>query len=88
MKKSWTLYFKSVGVKLFVILFSSIVLLSSVLGLTSYFAAKNIITNEVAAASTQSVVQAADKLDFVLAEYEALSRQFALDSVLKGDLEK
>ncbi|WP_340034201.1 methyl-accepting chemotaxis protein [Paenibacillus sp. FSL H3-0302] len=88
MKKSWTLYFKSVGVKLFVILFSSIVLLSSVLGLTSYFAAKNIITNEVAAASTQSVVQAADKLDFVLSEYEALSRQFALDSVLKGDLEK
>lgn len=88
MTKSWTLHFRSVGMKLFVILFSSIVLLSSVLGLTSYFSAKEIITNEVAAASSQSVVQAADKLDFVLAEYESLSRQFALDSALKGDLEK
>lgn len=88
MKKLWTLQFRSVGIKLFVILFSSIVLLSSVLGLTSYFAAKDIITDEVAAASSQSVVQAADKLDFVLTEYEALSRQFALDTALKGDLEK
>lgn len=87
MKKLWTLQFRSVGIKLFVILFSSIVLLSSVLGLTSYFAAKDIITDEVAAASSQSIVQAADKLDFVLTEYEALSRQFALDSTLKGDLE-
>lgn len=38
--------FSSVGVKLFVILFCTIVLLSSVLGLTSYYAAKAIITDE------------------------------------------
>lgn len=88
MKKSGALNFRSVGMKLFLILFSSIVLLSSVLGLTSYFAAKKIITDEVATASSQSVVQAADKLDLVLTEYEALSRQFAVDSVLKSDLEK
>lgn len=79
--------FSSVGVKLFVILFCTIVLLSSVLGLTSYYAAKGIITDEVAAASSQSVVQAADKLDFLFAEYEALSRQFAVDSSLKADME-
>lgn len=78
---------KSVGFKLFIILFCTIVLLSSVLGLTSYFAAKAIITDEVAAASSQSIVQAADKLDFLFAEYEALSRQFAVDSVLKADIE-
>lgn len=78
---------KSVGVKLFVILFGTIVLLSSVLGLTSYYAAKTIITDEVAAASSQSIVQAADKLNFLFAEYEALSRQFAVDSVLKADME-
>ena len=88
MKKSGALNFRSVGMKLFLILFSSIVLLSSVLGLTSYVAAKKIITDEVATASSQSVVQAADKLDLVLTEYEALSRQFAVDSVLKSDLEK
>jgi methyl-accepting chemotaxis protein len=71
MRRSWTLRFKSVGMKLFIILFCSIVLLSSVLGLTSYHTAKGIITDEVAAASAQSIVQAADKLDFLLAEYEA-----------------
>ncbi|ETT53445.1 methyl-accepting chemotaxis sensory transducer [Paenibacillus sp. FSL R7-269] len=79
--------FSSVGVKLFVILFCTIVLLSSVLGLTSYYAAKGIITDEVAAASSQSIVQAADKLDFLFAEYEALSRQFAVDPALKADME-
>lgn len=87
MKQPGTLHFKSVGVKLFVILFCTIVLLASVLGLTSYYSAKGIITDEVADASSQSIVQAADKLDFLLAEYEALSRQFAVDSVLKADLE-
>lgn len=87
MNRQRHLYLKSVGVKLFVILFCTIVLLSSVLGLTSYYAAKGIITDEVAAASSQSIVQAADKLDFLFAEYEALSRQFAVDSVLKADVE-
>ncbi|KGE18518.1 methyl-accepting chemotaxis protein [Paenibacillus wynnii] len=81
------LHFRSVGMKLFVILFCTIVILSSVLGLTSYYTAKGIITDEVAAASSQSIVQAADKLDFLFAEYEALSRQFAVDSVLKADIE-
>ncbi|WP_342565273.1 methyl-accepting chemotaxis protein [Paenibacillus sp. FSL R7-0345] len=87
MKRPRNVQLKSVGVKLFVILFSTIVLLSTVLGLTSYYAAKGIITDEVAAASSQSIVQAADKLDFLFAEYEALSRQFAVDSTLKADME-
>lgn len=87
MKRQQKLNFRSVGVKLFVILFCTIVLLSSVLGLTSYYVARGIITDEVAAASSQSIVQAADKLDFLFAEYEALSRQFAVDSVLKADME-
>ncbi|MFE4710419.1 methyl-accepting chemotaxis protein [Paenibacillus sp. NPDC056722] len=87
MKRSWIIRFKSVGMKLFLIVFCSIVLLSTVLGLTSYYTAKGIIMDEVAAASGQSIVQAADKLDFLLAEYEALSRQFAVDPVLKADSE-
>lgn len=87
MKQGRNLHFRSVGIKLFVILFCTIVLLSSVLGLTSYYAAKGIITDEVAAASSQAIVQAADKLDFLFTEYEALSRQFAVDSALKADLE-
>ncbi|WP_379160698.1 methyl-accepting chemotaxis protein [Paenibacillus sp. sgz5001063] len=87
MKRPLHLRFRSVGIKLFVILFCTIVVLSSVLGLTSYYAAKGIITDQVAAASSQSIVQAADKLDFLFAEYEALSRQFAVDSILKADME-
>ncbi|WP_310832390.1 methyl-accepting chemotaxis protein [Paenibacillus pedocola] len=87
MKRQRSLHLQSVGVKLFIILFSTILLLSSVLGLTSYYAAKGIITDEVAAASSQAIVQAADKLDFLFDEYEALSRQFAVDAVLKADLE-
>ena len=87
MKRLRKIHIRSVGVKLFVILFCTIVLLSSVLGLTSYYAAKGIITDEVASASSQSIVQAGDKLDFLFAEYEALSRQFAVDSALKADME-
>ncbi|WP_019912216.1 methyl-accepting chemotaxis protein [Paenibacillus sp. HW567] len=87
MKRPLHISFRSVGVKLFVILFCTTVLLSSVLGLTSYSVAKGIITDKVAAASSQSIVQAADKLDFLFAEYEALSRQFAVDSALKADME-
>ncbi|MNO24764.1 Methyl-accepting chemotaxis protein McpC [compost metagenome] len=87
MKRPRHLRLRSVGMKLFVILFCTIVVLSSVLGLTSYYAAKGIITDQVAAASSQSIVQAADKLDFLFAQYEALSRQFAVDSILKADME-
>lgn len=57
MKRQRSLHLQSVGVKLFVILFSTILLLSSVLGLTSYYAAKGIITDEVAAASSQAIVR-------------------------------
>lgn len=78
---------RSVGVVLFVILFVTTTLLSSVLGLTSYSAAKGMITEEVAAASVQAAVQASDKLDFWLGQYESLSRQYAVDQALKADLE-
>lgn len=78
--------FKSVGFKLFIIIFCSILLLCAALGLTSYSIAKQIITSQVASASSQSVVQVADKLDFLLSGYEATSRQFAVDSVLKADI--
>ncbi|WP_223879915.1 methyl-accepting chemotaxis protein [Paenibacillus spiritus] len=78
--------FKSVGTKLFAALFCTTLLLTSVLGLTSYNASKRIITDQVASASEQSVTQAADKLDFLLSQYESLSRQYAVDATLKADL--
>ncbi|MEW9699674.1 methyl-accepting chemotaxis protein [Paenibacillus sp. SI8] len=77
---------QSVGGKLFLILFVTTVGLSAVLGIASYTVAKNLIMDKVATASSQTIVQAADKLDFMLAQYEALSRQLLVDQVLKDDL--
>ncbi|WP_238996633.1 methyl-accepting chemotaxis protein [Paenibacillus pinistramenti] len=77
----------SIGVKLFAILFAAMVLLSAVLGAVSYNTAKGIIKDQVSSSSVQAVSQAADKLDFLFAEYETSSRQMAVDQTLKADLE-
>lgn len=87
MKKFGALRFKSVGLKLFIIIFCSTLLLCTGLGLASYSISKRTITDQVATASSQSIVQAADKLDFLFAGYEAISRQFAVDAVVKSDIE-
>lgn len=79
--------FKSVGMKMFVIIFGAIVLLSVVLGLSSYLMSKQIIRGQVGLASSQAIEQAADKLDFLFAQYESISRQLAVDQTLKSDLE-
>ncbi|OAB45876.1 histidine kinase [Paenibacillus antarcticus] len=87
LRKIRILRFKSIGMKLFVILFCGIVALSTILGLSSYQLSKGIIKDEVSLASSQAIVQAADKLDFLFLQYEALSKQLAVDSDLKHDLE-
>ncbi len=81
------LRFKSIGMKLFVIMFCAIVGLSTILGLSSYQLSKGIIKDEVSLASSQAIVQAADKLDFLFLQYESLSKQLAVDSELKRNLE-
>jgi len=73
--------------KIFIILFVTVVLLSAVLGFSSYTRSKEIIRAQVGLASSQAIEQAADKLDFLLTEYESLSRQLAVDQVLRVDLE-
>lgn len=86
--KPWGLIqFKSVGMKLFMILFITVVLLSAVLGMSSYLMSKEIIRGQVGSTSSQAIEQAADKLDFLFAEYESISRQMAVDQILKADLE-
>jgi methyl-accepting chemotaxis protein len=78
---------KSVGFKLFIVLFCTVVLLSALLGLTSYRMARSTIVGEVSSASAEAVAQSADKLDFLFTEYESLTRQFAIDAMLRTDLE-
>ena len=67
-------------------LFTTIVLLSSALGLLSYSISKDTVMDQVSEATSGQMMQAADKLDFLLAQYEAASRQWALDTVLREDL--
>lgn len=78
--------FKAVGMKLFVIFFTTVVALSAGLGLLSYSIAKDTVMDQVSEATSGQMVQAADKLDFLLAQYEGVSRQWALDTVLRQDL--
>lgn len=86
--KLWgRIQFRSVGMKMFVIIFGAIVLLSVVLGLSSYLMSKQIIRGQVGMASSQAIEQAADKLDFLFTQYESISRQLAVDQTLKSDLE-
>ncbi|OAB36770.1 histidine kinase [Paenibacillus macquariensis subsp. defensor] len=80
-------HFRSVGMKLFVILFCTVLLLLSALGLISYNTSKSIIMEQVSTATSQSIVQAADKLDFFFKEYENSARQVAVDQDLKSDME-
>lgn len=87
MKQLSKLQFKSVGMKIFVILFATVVLLSAVLGISSYLMSRDIIRGQVGSASSQAIEQAADKVDFLLKEYESISRQLAVDTQLRTDLE-
>ena len=80
------LEFRSLGMKLFVLFFTAIVLLSSVLGWVSYSVAKNTVLAEVSRATSGQIAQAADKLDLLFSQYEGLSRQLAVDTVLRNDL--
>ncbi|GIP23466.1 methyl-accepting chemotaxis protein [Paenibacillus sp. J22TS3] len=78
---------RSVGTKLFLVVFLTIVALSVGLGLISYQVSKGIIEDQVSSASSEAVKQAADKLDFLFTQYEAQSRQLAVDPILRSDLE-
>ncbi|GIO14451.1 chemotaxis protein [Cohnella xylanilytica] len=78
----------SVGKKLFTTIILTAVALSVALGLVSYQVAKGLIMDQVSAASTRTIAQAADKLDFLFAQYEATARQWSVNQELKADLEQ
>ncbi|MFD2876167.1 hypothetical protein ACFTAO_09755 [Paenibacillus rhizoplanae] len=66
---------KSVGVKLFLIFLSSIVVVVLFLGLLSYNKAKNTIKENVSEANRQTIIQTSEKLDITLKQYESLALQ-------------
>ncbi|MCL6602580.1 MAG: methyl-accepting chemotaxis protein [Paenibacillus sp.] len=77
---------KSVGVKLFLIFLSSIVVVVLALGLLSYTKAKNTIKDNVSEANSQTVIQTSEKLDIILKQYENLSIQLFFDPQIQSDL--
>ncbi|MGF9712337.1 methyl-accepting chemotaxis protein [Paenibacillus naphthalenovorans] len=74
---------KSVGMKLFLIFFASVVVLVVAMGASSYFISKNVIQEKVADASLQTIVQTSRKLDILYNSFEDIFKQALSDSDLK-----
>ncbi|ASA26164.1 methyl-accepting chemotaxis protein [Paenibacillus donghaensis] len=77
---------KSVGVKLFLIFLSSIVVVVLALGLLSYNKAKTTIKDNVSEANRQTIIQTSEKLDITLKQYENLVLQLYFDAQMQNDL--
>ncbi|MEX1031525.1 MAG: methyl-accepting chemotaxis protein [Paenibacillaceae bacterium] len=75
---------KSVGLKLFLIIFLSIVVFVLVVGLLGYNTSKNIIKDKVAESSLETIKQANGKLDLLLRAYDQISLQFMIDKDLNA----
>ncbi|MDQ8733570.1 methyl-accepting chemotaxis protein [Paenibacillus sp. LHD-38] len=71
--------FKSVGMKLFAIIFCSIIACVMTVGLIAYAKAKEIVERKVSEASFQTVNQVANNLDIIFRTYEDLSMQIMID---------
>lgn len=70
---------KSVGMKLFAIIFCGIIACVMSVGLLAYSKAKEIIESKVSEASFQTVNQVANNLDIIFRTYEDLSMQIMID---------
>ncbi|RAP77967.1 methyl-accepting chemotaxis protein [Paenibacillus montanisoli] len=79
---------KSVGLMLFLIIFSAILVCVLVVGLFSYSTSKNIIKQKVADSSAVAIAQSKSKLDLMFKNYEALSMQILLDKTVQDNLAK
>ncbi|MBB3112314.1 methyl-accepting chemotaxis protein [Paenibacillus phyllosphaerae] len=81
--KDWTgkpRFFHSVGFKLFTTFFASIVALVLLVGVFSYTYARNMLEDNVSAASLQSMILTGDKIDSTLLRYESLTTQILLET--------
>lgn len=77
---------RSVGVKLFLIFLSSIVIVVLFLGILSYNKAKNTIKDNVSEANRQTIIQTSEKLDITLKQYENLALQLYFDTQMQSNL--
>ena len=77
---------KSVGTKLFLLIFCSILVCVVTVGTFSYQISKNIIEDKVASSSMQTVTQAASKLDLMYQNINDLTMQLIFDSDIQSSL--
>jgi methyl-accepting chemotaxis protein len=77
---------KSVGLKLFLIFFTCIVVLVLCTGLFSYSQSKGIITKKMATATQQTIEQTGDKLDLVFGNYENMTYDILTDAEITENL--
>jgi methyl-accepting chemotaxis protein len=76
---------KSVGMKLFLIIFCSILVCVLSVGLFSYNRSKAIIEEKVSEASETTIAQTAGKLDLMFANYEAMTMQIVVDDTIQDN---
>lgn len=74
---------RSVGMKLFLLFFASIIVFVSAVGLFSYDKSRSIIKDEVSAFSTMANVQTAEKLGMVYDSLETISLRFVVDQTIQ-----
>lgn len=77
---------KSVGMKLFLVIFVVIVLLAASLGITSYNSARNAIKDQAANSNEQTIIQTSDKLNIVLKQFEVAAMQILLDTEMQNNV--
>jgi methyl-accepting chemotaxis protein len=77
---------KSVGLKLFLIFFTCIVVLVLCTGLFSYSQSKGIITKKMATATQQTIEQTGDKMDLVFRNYENMTYDILTDAEITDNL--
>ncbi|WP_229757694.1 methyl-accepting chemotaxis protein [Paenibacillus marchantiophytorum] len=79
---------KSVGMKLFLMFFASILFFVLIVGMISYSISKSVIKNKVSESSLQTVTQAGQKLDFLYQTFDDVSLQIMLNKELQDLLDK
>jgi methyl-accepting chemotaxis protein len=77
---------KSVGMKLFLIIFCSILICVLSVGLFSYNRSKAIIEDKVSEASETTIAQTAGKLNLMFANYEAMTMQLVVDEGIQSNV--
>jgi len=77
---------RSVGMKLFIIIFCAILLCVLVVGLSSYSTSRSIIQKKVAQSSSVAMQLSTGKLNLMLQNYEDLTMQILLDRNIQAQL--